>query len=90
MLTGITVVVIFGSILAVFGESLPQGRFWTILRNVIFFIPILIIGVILHIAGDFKNHRLGYIVIFVIVAFLCWGMYMGYKAGPSIPDRWDN
>jgi uncharacterized BrkB/YihY/UPF0761 family membrane protein len=89
-LTVISVIVIIGAILSAFDDSLPNGRFWTIAKKALLFIPYLIIGVILHVIGDFKNHRVGYIFIFIIISFVCWGMYMGYKVGPNTPPTWDN
>lgn len=90
MFTFIVAVIVAGSILAIFGESLPQGRFWTMLKKALLFIPYLVLGIILHVARDFKNNRLGYAVIFLVVGMVVFGMYMGYKAGPSIPATWDN
>jgi hypothetical protein len=59
------------------------------LLNLILFIPMIIGGIILHVAGDFKNHKIGYIMLILVFSFIVWGFYMGFKAGPAGPGPWE-
>lgn len=57
--------------------------------NVVLFIPILIVGTVIHVAGDFKNHKVGYIMLLLVLSFIIFGFYMGYRAGPAGPGPWE-
>lgn len=64
-------------------------RFW--LRRILkifTFVPMIIFGIVLHVAGDFKNHKLGYIVIVLVISFVVFGFVMGMRAGTDGPGPW--
>lgn len=86
----IVIFVFLGSFLTIFEDFFDDSFFsWSdigqIIKKVLFFIPLLVIGIVFFIIGDFKNSKLGYIVIFIIIGFIIFGIYMGYKAGPYNP-----
>ena len=57
--------------------------------KIVTFIPYMVLGIIFHIAGDFKNHKLGYMMLFIIFGSLSWAVYMGISSGPASPAPWE-
>lgn len=78
----------FGGLMSRYKEDKPID-IADLLKRVLLFIPYILIGVILHVWKDFRNHKAGYIVIILVIAFLGFGVYMGIMAGPSPPAPMD-
>lgn len=89
----IVLIIVIGSILGVFRESFTNydftwGDIWKVIKKVVMFIPYIILGIIFYVMDDFNNHRLGYVVLMCVIAFLGFGLYMGFRAGPASPEPW--
>lgn len=88
--TWVVAIIVVGSFIAIISESfdIDTSDLWAMSKKILLFVPLLLVGIVLYVLGDFKNHRLGYISIFFLVAFISFGFYMGLKAGPSSPAPW--
>lgn len=91
----IILIYVVGGILYAFNipDSITWGRDdwkWAFKKvlGFVFFIPIILVGIVLHVTRDFNNHKVGYIVLILLVSFIAFGFIMGMIAGPAGPGPW--
>jgi hypothetical protein len=60
------------------------------IAKVILYVPMVIAGIILYIAEDFKKHKLGYVFLFILFGLIVWGIVEGIAGGPSGSVPWND
>jgi uncharacterized membrane protein YGL010W len=91
MIDWIVAIIVFGSFLAIFSKAFEGfGEKYDIsMKKILLFVPYLIAGIVLYVLRELKSNTLGMIVVLLVVAFIGYGMYMGYQAGPTSPAPWE-
>jgi hypothetical protein len=81
------IIVVICSLFSVFFRDFEDG--WHFIKKVVLFVPIIILGIIIYILENFSKNRVGFIILFLVFAFIMYGVVMGIRAGPSSPAPWE-